>query len=121
MTEPVTVIRNIGPAMASALARAGITSAGELRALGPDAAYARLLAAGERPHFIPYYALVMGLMGRPWNDCRGDEKAALRLRFDAIVAAGASGTAAQARLEAALADLGVLAPSARMAPRRSGC
>ena len=26
----------------------------------------------------------MGLQGRPWNDCQGDEKAALRVRFDAI-------------------------------------
>ena len=26
----------------------------------------------------------MGLQGRPWNDCQGDEKTALRKRFDAI-------------------------------------
>ena len=29
----------------------------------------------------------MSLLGRPWNDARGAEKAALRLRFDTIVAA----------------------------------
>ena len=28
----------------------------------------------------------MALQGRPWNDCRGAEKAALRARFDALVA-----------------------------------
>jgi hypothetical protein len=83
---PLTSIRNIGPASAAAFARAGITSAEELRALGADAAYARLLSAGERPHFIGYYVLHMALQGRPWNDCKGPEKAALRVRFDAIVA-----------------------------------
>ena len=79
-------IPNLGPATAEAFARVGITEAEEVRELGADAAYARLLAAGQRPHFIGYYALVMGLQGRPWNDCRGPEKAALRVRFDAIVA-----------------------------------
>jgi hypothetical protein len=85
--DPVENIRNLGPASAAAFARAGITTAAEVHALGADAAYARLLAAGQRPHFIGYYVLVMGLQGRPWNDCRGAEKAALRARFDALVAA----------------------------------
>lgn len=116
MTEPVTAIRNLGPATAAAFARAGIATAGEIRALGPDAAYARLLAAGERPHFIAYYALVMGLMGRPWNDCRGAEKAALRARFDALLATGAGDAGAGARLAADLAELGVLEPTAHRGP-----
>jgi len=85
--DPVTAIRNIGPAMAAELARAGIGTAGELRALGTDAAYARLLETGTRPHFIAYYVIEMGLQGRPWNDCKGAEKAALRARFDRLVAA----------------------------------
>lgn len=87
MATPVSSIRNLGPAMEAAFANAGIGSAEELRALGTDAAYARLLSAGHRPHFIGYYVIEMGLQGRPWNDCRGDEKAALRRRFDALVAA----------------------------------
>ena len=86
MSTPVSSIRNLGPATEAAFARAGITSAEELRELGTDAAYAKLLAAGEKPHFIGYYVIEMGLQGRPWNDCRGDEKARLRLRFDALVA-----------------------------------
>jgi hypothetical protein len=45
-----------------------------------------LLASGTPPHFIGYYVLVMALQGRPWNDCKGDEKTALRARFDAIKA-----------------------------------
>ncbi len=45
-----------------------------------------MIAAGTRPHFIGYYALVMGLQGRPWNDCRGAEKDALRAAFDSLKA-----------------------------------
>lgn len=84
---PVSTIRNLGPAATESYARAGIHSAETLREMGPDAAYARLLSTGHKPHFIAYYALVMGLQGRPWNDCKGTEKAALRTRFDAICAA----------------------------------
>ena len=86
MAEPVTSIRTIGPALGSAFEKAGITTAEELRALGTDAAYARLLAAGHRPHFIGYYVIEMGLQGRKWNACKGEEKAALRRRFDSLVA-----------------------------------
>ena len=84
MSDPVSSIRNLGPAFEQACARAGINSAQELRELGADEAYARLLQSGSRPHFIGYYVLVMGLQGRPWNDCKGKEKEVLRERFDAI-------------------------------------
>lgn len=86
MAEPVSSIRNLGPAMDAACAKAGIASAEELREMGADEAYRRLLLSGMRPHFIGYYVLLMGLQGRPWNDCKGDEKKALRVRFDAIKA-----------------------------------
>lgn len=110
MSEPVSSIPNLGPATAAAFARAGIHSADELRALGADAAYQRLIEAGTPPHFIGYYVLVMGLQGRPWNDCKGAEKAALRTRFDALKARakGSDGARAAAR-EAALDALGVVA------------
>lgn len=113
MTRPVSSIRNLGPASEAAFARAGIDSAEALHALGAEAAYARLLAAGQKPHFIGYYALVMGLMGRPWNDCRGAEKAELRARFDALVA-GAKGPLPD-RFERLLDELG-LRPSADRPP-----
>ncbi|MBS0124234.1 TfoX/Sxy family protein [Thetidibacter halocola] len=108
MTTPVSSIRNLGPATEAAMARAGIRSAEDLRALGADRAYARLLAAGEKPHFIGYYVLVMALQGRPWNDCKGAEKAALRERFDAIKA-GAAGQdgALPPDLTAFLRDFGI--------------
>lgn len=108
MPRPVTAIPNLGPAMAGAFARAGIATAEEIEAIGPDAAYARLLATGERPHFVAYYALVMGLMGRPWNDCRGAEKDALRARFDAIKAA--SRPAGRDPMAAILDEIGLLPP-----------
>ncbi|MDT8326121.1 MAG: TfoX/Sxy family DNA transformation protein [Roseovarius sp.] len=84
MATPVSSIRNLGAATDAVYASAGITSAEQLRDLGPDASYETLLTSGARPHFIAYYAMVMGLQGRPWNDCQGDEKRALRARFDAI-------------------------------------
>lgn len=86
MSEAVSTIRNLGPASDASFARAGLHTAEEVRVLGADVTYARLLAAGNRPHFIAYYALVMGLQGRPWNDLDPKEKAALRIRFDQIVA-----------------------------------
>lgn len=110
MPEPVSSIPNLGPASEAAFARAGIRSAEEIRALGADAAYLRLLQSGARPHFIGYYVLVMGLQGRPWNDCQGAEKKALRAKFDALKAR-ADATPAKAkdrsRLEAALDEIGL--------------
>ena len=79
-------IKNIGPAFEEQLIAAGIADAQTLRSVGPDAAYAMLLAAGNKPHFIGYYVLVMALQGRPWNDCNGAEKEALRVKFDALKA-----------------------------------
>ena len=83
---PVSTIRNLGPASERVYARAGITSAGQLRALGAEEAYRRVLATGARPHFIGFYAMALGLQGRPWNDMDSAEKTAMRARFDALVA-----------------------------------
>lgn len=114
MSTLVSSLRNLGPATEAACARAGIHSAEDLCDLGPDAAYARLLDAGTRPHFIGYYALVMALQGRPWNDCQGAEKQALRRRFDAIVSAQA--LPERSALEAALDALGVIDPARAKRP-----
>lgn len=99
----ISSLRGLGPAMEAAFARAGVATAEELVALGADRAYARLLQSGERPHFIPYYVLHMAIQGRPWNDCKGGEKEALRRSFDALVAAQGG----DAALERALDRLGV--------------
>ena len=106
MGSPISTIPNLGPATEAHFAKAGITSAEELRAMGADEAYRRWLLAGLPPHFIGFYAMVMGLQGRPWNDCQGDEKKALRLRFDAIKAG--SSKKGRSELEAALDLFGVV-------------
>jgi hypothetical protein len=106
MTDLVSSIRNLGPAYEAACARIGITSAQELRDLGADDTYALLLKSGMKPHFIGYYVLVMGLQGRPWNDCKGKEKAALRIRFDAIKATAFD--KGRSDFEAALDAIGVI-------------
>lgn len=106
MPTAITTIPNIGPASEAAFARAGIYSAEDLRAIGPDEAYRRLLNAGTSPHFIGFYVIVMGLQGRPWNDCKSDEKKALRVRFDAIKAG--SQKKGRSELETALDLFGVV-------------
>jgi hypothetical protein len=108
MSTPVSTIRNLGPAFEASCTAAGIKDAETLRALGPDAAYAKILTTGTKPHFIGYYVLVMALQGRPWNDCKGDEKAALRKRFDTLKAANKP--SAQNALDQLLDDIGVRKP-----------
>ena len=51
MAEPLTTVRNTGPAMERSLIDVGIKTAQELRDLGADEAYLRLLNNGVRPHF----------------------------------------------------------------------
>lgn len=111
MPDPVSTIRNLGPASDVAYARAGITTAEQLRTLGADEAYRRLLTTGHRPHFIGYYVLVMGLQGRPWNDCKGAEKTALRKSFDVLKANITSTPLSNIEME--LNKLGVIPRTAR--------
>ncbi len=101
----VSEIRNLGPASVESFAKAGITSAEQLRNIGAKEAYRRLIASGTKPHFIGYYALIMGLQGRPWNDCQGDEKTALRIEFDALKKAAAPKS--RGRIEKILDEIGV--------------
>ena len=109
MGEPLSTIRNIGPALESAFQRAGINDAETLRNIGADAGYLRLLNSGVRPHFIGYYVIVMGLQGRPWNDCQGQEKRDLRARFDALKAqATPNSTSAETEFEKILDRIGVV-------------
>jgi hypothetical protein len=110
---PIASLRNLGPAMEAAFARAGIASAEALHGLGADDAYARLMESGHRPHFMAYLALVAGLQGRPWTDVAAPEKAALRARFDHLCASRRA--APDDALDRALDALGVRPPAA---PRR---
>lgn len=110
---PISSIRNLGPAVEGACARAGIPDAETLRELGAHEAYARMLAAGTRPHFVGYFVLHMALQGRPWNDCVGKEKETLRRRFDSLkqgARQAAPGGALPPGLETILDQIGVRAP-----------
>ena len=111
MSDPVSSIRNLGPAVEAMFARVGVTTAEQLRKIGANEGYRMVLKSGVRPHFIGYYALVMGLQGRPWNDCQGVEKENLRKVFDELVAKTPGATKKGRRdIEAALDRLGVRAP-----------
>lgn len=111
MTRPVSSLRNLGPRSVEAFARAGITSAEELIALGPDAAYARLLATGVRPHFAMFWALTFAIQDRHWSDLGPEEKAALRARFEAVKTAAGRPPDPRSALEAELDRLGVVQPT----------
>ncbi len=108
MSGKPSSIRNLGPASDIFYGRADIKTAEQLRDLGPDEAYFRSLQAGGKSHFIGYYALVMGLQGRPWNDCQGIEKKDLQKRFDAIKARLSGKDKGRSEFEAALNALGVI-------------
>ena len=111
MSDKPSSIRNLGPASDAAYARAGITTAAQVRELGADETYFRALEAGMKPHFIGYYVLVMGLQDRPWNDCKGREKAELKKRFNAIKRRLKGEGRSLAGLERALNEIGVIDPS----------
>ncbi len=108
MSEKPSSIRNLGPASDAFYARAEINTAEEIRELGADESYFRALCAGGRPHFIGYYVLVMGLQGRPWNDCQGKEKTELKKRFEAIKARIGKTSPPVSELEKELDALGVV-------------
>ena len=65
MNDRVSSIRNLGPKMEVAFNAIGIYDAQTIRALGADESYQRLLNNGISPHFISFYALVLGLQIRP--------------------------------------------------------
>ena len=111
VSDRVSSIRNLGLAVEAMFSRVGVTTAEQLRELGADEGYRLVLKNGVRPHFIGYYALVMGLQGRPWNDCQGAEKVKLRKKFDRLVA-DTLGAKKKGRsdIEAALDRLGVRSP-----------
>jgi hypothetical protein len=110
-SRPPSALRNLGPATDAAFRRAGIATAEELLALGPEEAYARLLATGVRAHFAMFWALTFAIQDRHWTDLGPEEKALMRARFDAVVARAATGgrpeDQARAAFEAELDRLGV--------------
>jgi hypothetical protein len=99
MSRPVSSLRNLGPRSDASFARAGIGSAEDLIALGPDAAYRALLKTGTRPHFAGYWAICLAVEDRHWLSCGAEEKAALRARFDRLKAEVGGRSALEAELD----------------------
>ncbi|MEL7215032.1 MAG: TfoX/Sxy family DNA transformation protein [Pseudomonadota bacterium] len=84
MSRPVSALRNIGPALAASFAKAGITTAEEIEALGPDAAFMELVGAGRHLHFMGYMALWLGLQDRDFRDIASEERERLRTHYDTL-------------------------------------
>jgi DNA transformation protein len=73
----VHLLRNLGPKSAAMLARAGIATIGELRALGAVEAWRRVAFMGGKPSRNLLWAMAAGLEGRDWRSLTPAEKAAL--------------------------------------------
>lgn len=75
---PVGALRNLGPKSALMLAEVGIHTIGELRAIGPARAYARVRAVRRRGASVNLlWSLATGLSDRDWRDIAEAEKASL--------------------------------------------
>lgn len=76
---PPSSLRNLGAAMDRWLREAGIETVAELRAIGAEAAWARLrFVCGPKVNLIGLYALEAALTDRDWRDLPPDRKAQLQ-------------------------------------------
>jgi DNA transformation protein len=80
--RPVANLRNLGPKSALMLAEAGIRTIGELRAIGPVRAYARVRELRHRGASLNLlWSMAAGLDDRAWQDITDEEKASLLADF----------------------------------------
>ena len=82
--DPIRALPNLGPASERMLARAGITTAGELRRIGAVEAYVRAEEAGERPSLNLLYALEGALRARHWTRVSRTERVRLLTELEAL-------------------------------------
>lgn len=82
MSDALTSIPNVGPAVARKLGRLGITHPEELRGRDPDALYARLCALDGRRHdpclldtFVAAVSYANGGRARAWWEFSRERKA----------------------------------------------
>lgn len=69
---------NLGPKSARMLANAGITTAQQLRDIGPVVAFLATARSGRRPSLNLLWAIAAGLQNRHWTDLSAQEKQKLR-------------------------------------------
>jgi DNA transformation protein len=73
----------LGPQSRAMLARAGITTLEQLRALGAVAAYAQVKAVNPRASLNLLWGLESALTGLPWQQVAREHRASLLLALDA--------------------------------------
>lgn len=81
--ESIAGLNGLGPKSQEMLARAGITSVEQLRALGAVAAYAKTRASNPGVSINLLWALEGALTGQPWQKVAREERTSLLLALEA--------------------------------------
>jgi DNA transformation protein len=79
---------NLGPVSAEWLRQAGITTLGELTALGSVQAYLQVQKLGVKPSLNLLYALEGAIRGSHWLEVKRDSKTELLAMLDSAKEAG---------------------------------
>ncbi len=84
MPEPTSIydLNSLGPKSAEMLARAGITSVEQLRAMGAVAAYAKTKRVNAGASLNLLWSLESALTGLPWQDVARRYRTSLLLALD---------------------------------------
>lgn len=75
-------LRNLGPHSAKLLAKAGIVSEKQLKALGAVAAFVAVKCAGGKPSLNLLWALEGALTNRDWKEIAKKERLSLLTRLE---------------------------------------
>lgn len=78
-------MRNLGPASARMLGRAGIDTPAQLRELGAAEAYIRVKLSGQSPSLNLLWAVWGAIQDAPWNEVPENVKAQLLREIDVQV------------------------------------
>ena len=79
---PLAELPNLGPASSRMLSAIDVSTAGDLRRLGPDLAFRMLRDARIDASVNLLYAMAAGLEGRHWLDLTPAERDALRSQIE---------------------------------------
>lgn len=84
MTTPANIadLRSLGPKSADMLARAGITTAEQLRRLGSVSAYVLAKRANPNASLNLLWALESALTGEPWQEVARSHRTSLLLALE---------------------------------------
>ena len=82
MVEEIESLPNLGPTSAAMLRKAGISTVGDLRNMGPAVAFLVVRQTGQTPSLNLLWAMAAGLRGRHWTSLSDDEKGELQAQLD---------------------------------------